>query len=159
MRIAESGEEEHLRREQFATFHMKKALYALAATHMDAIDWWSSYGSETPELAVIAKKILSKPIISFSAERNWSTYSYIHNVKRNRLNSKRAELVFIHSNIRLQSRFSESYASGAHKKWDVNPESTNLEESSPRLEEMKWVNLENVERVADDGNEKRQRKE
>ena len=59
MRIAESGEEEHLLLEQFATFHMKKALYALAATHMDAIDWWSSYGSETPELAVIAKKVLS----------------------------------------------------------------------------------------------------
>ena len=164
-RIAESGEEECLLREQCATFHMKKGLYALAAAHMDAvtmdaIDWWSSYGSETPELAVIAKKILSQPISSSSAERNWSTYSYIHNVKRNRLNSKRADkLVFIHSNIRLQSRFSESYTSGPHKKWDLNPESTNLEESSIRVEEMKWENLEDVERVADDGNEKRQRKE
>nr|KAJ0200836.1 hypothetical protein LSAT_V11C600315340 [Lactuca sativa] len=138
-RIAESGEEEHLLREQFPTFHMKKGLYALVAAYMDAvtmdaIDWWSSYGSETPKLAVIAKKVLSQPISSSSAERNWSTYSYIHNVKRNRLNSKRADkLVFIHSNIRLQSRFSESYASGAHKKWDVNPESTNLEQSSTRL--------------------------
>ncbi|KAL7587843.1 hypothetical protein Lser_V15G37134 [Lactuca serriola] len=164
-RITESGEVERLLREQFATFHMKKGLYALAATHMDAvtmdaIDWWSSYGSETPELAVLAKKVLSQPISSSSAERNWSTYSYIHNVKRNRLNSKRADkLVFIHSNIHLQSRLSESYTSGPHKKWDVNPESTNLEESSTRLEEMKWENLEDVERVADDGNEKRQRKE
>ncbi|KAJ9538755.1 hypothetical protein OSB04_031488 [Centaurea solstitialis] len=127
-RIAESDEEARVLREQFATFHMKKGLYSMPAAHMDAvtmdaIDWWSNYGSETPELAEVAKKVLSQPISSSSAERNWSTYAYIHNVKRNRLNSKRADkLVFIHSNIRLQSRFSKSYTTGPHKKWDVNPE-------------------------------------
>lgn len=167
-RLAESEQEARVLRDQYVTFHMKRGLYSdpaaqLDAVTMDAIDWWSTYGSETPELAEIAKKVLSQPISSSSAERNWSTYSYIHNVKRNRLNSSRADkLVFIHSNIRLLSRFSESYTTGPYKKWDVNPESSYLEGSSSRLEEMQWENLVDLEQVADDEDEengKRQRKE
>jgi len=41
---------------------------------MDAIDWWSTYGSETPELAKVANKVLSQPISSSSAKRSWSNY-------------------------------------------------------------------------------------
>ncbi|KAL4566504.1 hypothetical protein LXL04_030620 [Taraxacum kok-saghyz] len=121
-RISESEEEEKLLREQFASFHMKKGIYALAGTQadavtMDAIDWWATYGAETPDLADVAKRVLSQPISSSSAERNWSTYSHIHSVKQNRLNGPRADkLVFIHSNIRLLSRFSESYKAGPNKK-------------------------------------------
>ena len=81
--------------------------------------------------------MLSQPITSSSTERNWSTYSFIHNVKRNRLNSTRADkLVFIHSNIRLQSRFSKSYKDGPFKKWDINPEHTYIDDSSMRLEDL-----------------------
>ena len=112
-RICEDAQEQEILRKQFATFTLKKGLYSMPgaqadAVTMDVVDWWCSYGSETPELAEIAKKVLSQPISSSSAERNWSTYSYIHNVKRNRLNGMRADkLVFIHSNIRLLSRFSD----------------------------------------------------
>ncbi|KAL4556044.1 hypothetical protein LXL04_038682 [Taraxacum kok-saghyz] len=147
-RISESEEEEKLLREQFASFHMKKGIYALAGTQadavtMDAIDWWATYGAETPDLADVAKRVLSQPISSSSAERNWSTYSHIHSVKRNRLNGPRADkLVFIHSNIRLLSQFSESYKAGPNKKWDINPESDHIESSSARLEEMMWENLD-----------------
>ena len=108
-RIGEDATEQKLLHDQFATFHMKKGIYAMPqaqmdAATMDAIDWWSTYGSETPQLAEVAKKILSQPVSSSSAKRNWSTYSYIHNVKRNRLNCSRADkLVFIHSNIHLLS--------------------------------------------------------
>ncbi|KAI3816967.1 hypothetical protein L1987_10752 [Smallanthus sonchifolius] len=160
-RIAENEEEQKILREQFATFHMKKGIYSRSATQadavtMDVIDWWATYGAETPELAEVAKKILSQPISSSSAERNWSTYSYIHNVKRNRLNVKRADkLVFIHSNIRLQSRFSDSYKSGPHKKWDMNPENAYIEGSSARLEEMVWEDLE--DEGVNNGKGKRQR--
>nr|KAJ0211741.1 hypothetical protein LSAT_V11C400226420 [Lactuca sativa] len=114
-RIAKNADEERVLLEQFASFHMKKGIYSMAATQMDAvtmepIDWWLSYGSKTPELADVAKKVLSQPISSSSAERNWSSYSYIQNVKRNCLNCKTAnKLVFIHSNLRLQSRFFEEY--------------------------------------------------
>ncbi|KAL4589864.1 hypothetical protein LXL04_002775 [Taraxacum kok-saghyz] len=99
-----------------------EGIYALAGTQadavtMDAIDWWATYGAETLDLADVAKRVLSQPISSSSAERNWSTYSHIHSVKRNRLNGPRADkLVFIHSNIRLLSRFSEAYKAGPNKK-------------------------------------------
>ncbi|KAE8676161.1 Detected protein of unknown function [Hibiscus syriacus] len=66
-RIFENRDEERMLREQFATFHMKKSLYSLPAAQLDAvtmeaIDWWSTYGAQTPELVEVAKKILSQPI-------------------------------------------------------------------------------------------------
>ncbi|PWA77296.1 HAT dimerization domain, Ribonuclease H-like domain protein [Artemisia annua] len=140
---------------------MKKGLFALPQAHvdaatMDAIEWWSTYGSETPELAEVAKKVLSQPISSSYAERNWSTYSYIHSIKRNRLNNKRADkLLFVHSNIRLVSQFSESYKEGPFKEWDINPESSNLESSSVRLDDMQWESL--YKDVAGKAKGKRQR--
>ncbi|GJW26035.1 hAT dimerization domain, ribonuclease H-like domain protein [Tanacetum coccineum] len=88
-------------------------------------------------------KVSKKPISSSSAERNWSTYFYIHSVKRNRLNNKRADkLVYIHLNIRLLSTFTDSYKEGPLKKWDMNPEITNLEGAASRLEDMQWENLD-----------------
>lgn len=114
-RIAENGTEQKLLHEQFPIFHMKKGIVSMAAAQtdvvtMDLINWWSTCGSETPELAKVAKVVLSQPISSSSAERNWSTYSYNHSVKRNRLNCTRTDkFVFIHLNIRLQSRFFKSY--------------------------------------------------
>ena len=83
---------------------------------MDPVDWWSTDGSETPELVKVAKKILSQAVSSSSAEQKWSTYAYIHNVKRNHLNTTRADkLVFMHSNIHLLSRFSKSHTSRPYK--------------------------------------------
>ncbi|KAL4573628.1 hypothetical protein LXL04_020441 [Taraxacum kok-saghyz] len=47
--------------EKFASFHMKKEIYALAGTQadavtLDAIDWWATYGAETLDLADVAKR-------------------------------------------------------------------------------------------------------
>ena len=112
---------------QLAKFQAKEGIFGTLAARIEAvtmspISWWSTYGAETPELAKISKKVLSQPISSSSAERIWSTYSYIHNVKRNRLNSVRADkLVYIHSNIRLISRFTKNYNDGPYRKWDINP--------------------------------------
>lgn len=127
-KIADNESEEKKLREQLKIFIMKKGMYATPSAQndaysMDAIDWWTFYGSETPELADVAKRILSQPISSSSAERIWSTYQYIHNAKRNKLNASNADkLVFIHSNLRLLSRITESYKGGPHAKWDVDPE-------------------------------------
>jgi hypothetical protein len=87
-KISEDVAEQNLLRSQFNQFVMKKGLFALPQVQLDAvtmspIDWWFSYGGETPELAEVAKKILSQPISSSSAKRNWSTYAFIHSVKRN----------------------------------------------------------------------------
>ncbi|XP_004513749.2 uncharacterized protein [Cicer arietinum] len=156
-KIFENAEEQKLLRDQFAIFHKKKkGIYAMSAAQldvvtMDSIDWWSMYGSETSELAEVAKKVLSQPISSSSAERTWSTYSYIHNVKRNRLNCARADkLVYIHSNIRSQSRFSDSYKNGPFKKWDMNHDNTCLEESSGILQDLSWELNDEMDGRVDD---------
>ncbi|XP_023732147.1 uncharacterized protein LOC111879951 [Lactuca sativa] len=146
-KFSKSEEEEKQLREQFATFHMKKEIYSLAGTQadamtMDTIDWWATYGAETSDLADVAKRVLSQSISSSSTERNWSIYSHIHSIKRNRLNDPRADKLVI-----LQSR--------TQQKWDINPESDHIECSSARLEEMVWENLDD-ERVENERG-KRQR--
>ncbi|XP_039063935.1 uncharacterized protein LOC120208863 [Hibiscus syriacus] len=93
-RIVENRDEERMLREQFATFHMKKGLYSLHATQLDAI---------TMEAI------------------DW---------------------------------FFEVYKEGPHKKWDMDPESTNLESS--RIEDMVWEDLEEDE-DNDNGKGKKQR--
>ncbi|KAK3037348.1 hypothetical protein RJ639_030446 [Escallonia herrerae] len=101
---------------------------------MEALAWWDMYGGGAPELHCLALKVLSQSVNSSCAERCWSTYSYIHNVKRNRLGAARAEkLVFVHYNGRLLTRFREDYESN-YKNWDANPEITNIEQSGASLE-------------------------
>ncbi|KAK8662637.1 hypothetical protein V6N13_024528 [Hibiscus sabdariffa] len=117
-KIAENTYEEKQLRDQFAEFQLTKGIYSMPQAQMDvvtidAIDWWSIYGSQTPELAEVAKKVLSQPISSSSAERAWSTYGHVHSLKRNRLNSSRADkLVYIHTNLRLLSRYTDGYKNG-----------------------------------------------
>lgn len=131
-KIGDDASEQKILREQFTHFISKKGMYALSsvkqdAYSMDAIDWWETYGSETPDLAAIAIKILSQPISSSSAERIWSTYEYVHSAKRNKLNAKNADkLVYIHSNLRLLSRANESYKKGPHSKWDIDPNDSTI---------------------------------
>ncbi|KAK3014284.1 hypothetical protein RJ639_009691 [Escallonia herrerae] len=101
---------------------------------MEAVAWWDMYGGRAPELHCLALKVLSQSVNSSCAERCWSTYSYVHNVKMNRLGAARAEkLVFVHYNGRLLTRFREDYESN-YKNWDANPEITNIEQSGASLE-------------------------
>ncbi|KAK3164259.1 hypothetical protein QOZ80_1AG0014900 [Eleusine coracana subsp. coracana] len=72
----------------------------------------------------LAMKLLSQPASSSCYKRNWSTYSFIHSVKRNALTPEHAEdLVFVHSNLRHLSRRSEAYKSGETRMWDVGGDS------------------------------------
>ncbi|GAV83902.1 hypothetical protein CFOL_v3_27347, partial [Cephalotus follicularis] len=60
------------------------------------------------------------PSSSSCAERNWSTYSFVHSIKRNKMTPQRAEdLVFVHTNLRLLSRRSPTYKEGGSKMWDI----------------------------------------
>ncbi|KAL7184653.1 hypothetical protein ACSBR2_026741 [Camellia fascicularis] len=88
---------------------------------MDALSWWHLYGGAAPELYSLALKVLSQKVNTSFAERCWSTYSYIHNVKRNRLNVDRA------------------------KKLDAHPEDANIEEDIMAIEERDNVSLSDSE--------------
>lgn len=80
--------------------------------------WWITYGSAAPNLQVLALRLLGQPCSSSCCERNWSTYSFIHSLKRNKLTPARAEdLVFVHSNLRLLSRNSKN--NEAERMWDL----------------------------------------
>uniref|UniRef100_A0A803N8L1 HAT C-terminal dimerisation domain-containing protein n=1 Tax=Chenopodium quinoa TaxID=63459 RepID=A0A803N8L1_CHEQI len=167
-KIGEDEEERRVLRQQLATFQAKGGIFGTLSAKVDAvtmspISWWSTYGAETPELAEIVVKVLSHPITSSSEKSVWSTYSYIHNIKRNRLNYLRVDkLVFMHTNIRLISRFTASYKDGPYRKCDFNPETTYLDDSATRLEDSRWrEGLDSLEGGDDDANKipesKRQR--
>ncbi|KAK9278737.1 hypothetical protein L1049_028313 [Liquidambar formosana] len=87
---------------------------------MDPKLWWVVHGASTPKLQALAIKLLGQPSSSSCSERNWSTYSFINSVKRNKMTPQRAEdLVFVHSNLRLLSRRTQQYKEGESKMWDV----------------------------------------
>ena len=68
--------------------------------NMDPKTWWLLHGSHAPLLQSIALKLLVQPSSSSCAERNWSTYSFVHFMRRNKMAPQQAEeLVFIHSNL------------------------------------------------------------
>ncbi|KAI5076810.1 hypothetical protein GOP47_0008875 [Adiantum capillus-veneris] len=92
---------------------------------LSTVSWWENYGEDTPLLQRLAIKILSQVCSASACERNWSTYGFIHSVKRNRLQHEMADdLVYVLSNLRLQSRKEASYVSGPCCFWDVEEDLT-----------------------------------
>eukprot|EP00253_Pinus_taeda_P031593 PITA_31593 len=64
---------------------------------------------------------------SSSTERNWSTYGFIHSVKRNRLGAAKAkDLIYVHSNLCLLSHVELEYKKGPSRMWNVELEISDL---------------------------------
>ncbi|CAN6931717.1 BnaC06g06510D [Brassica napus] len=118
--------EDHMKvMQEYALFSMKSGPFedltsiSMMST-MDPKSWWANFGAQTPLLQTLAFKLLGQPSSSSCAERNWSTYSFIHSLRRNRLNPSHAQdLVFIHNNLRLLSRNFDQYEAEKTKMWDV----------------------------------------
>ena len=88
--------------------------------------WWQYHGSAFPTLQTLALKLLGQPCSSSCTERNWSTYKFIHSLKRNKMALARAEdLVYMHSNLQLLSRRNEEYVHTATKMWNIVGDSWN----------------------------------
>ena len=84
--------------------------------YMSPIKWWVVHGTSAPMLQSIVLKLLEQPCSSLCCERNWSTYNFIHSMKRNKLKPQRVEdLVFVHNNLRLLLRRSPNYNEGKSK--------------------------------------------
>ncbi|XP_050387765.1 uncharacterized protein LOC126804047 [Argentina anserina] len=84
------------------------------------LKWWAVHGASSPRLQALAFKLLRQPSSSSCCERNWSTYKFIHSATRNKITPQRAEdLVYVHTNLRLVSRCSDSYKEGPFHMWDV----------------------------------------
>ncbi|GKA72010.1 reverse transcriptase domain-containing protein [Tanacetum coccineum] len=83
----------------------------------------------------LAFKVLGQPTSSSSCERNWSTYSFIHSLRRNKLSPKHAEdLVFIHNNLRLLSYSIDQYNEEKTMMWDVGGDDFGTLEDTSFLE-------------------------
>ena len=130
----------HLRREvkeEFASFAAGDYADISALEErstMNPVRWWICHGANGVHLQSLAIRILSQVESSLSAERNWSTYGFIHSVKRNRLGSQKAEdLVYVYSNLRLASRRGSEYNNGPSKEWDVDAENPDLDLSLAAL--------------------------
>ncbi|CAH1453656.1 unnamed protein product [Lactuca virosa] len=122
--------------DEYAMFSMKSGPFedltsiSKMAT-MEPKNWWVNFGAQTPFLQTLAFRLLGKPSSSSCAERNWSTYAFIHSLKRNKLTTSRAQdLVYIHNNLRLLSRTLKDDV----KMWDVGGDAFDLMEDVRFLE-------------------------
>ena len=89
--------------------------------------WWDFEGACGKLLAPIAKRILAQTVSSSSCERNWSSYSFVHDKKRNRLLPGRADdLVFVYTNSKLLANAKLT----DEKRWYA--ENVDLEDPQPR---------------------------
>jgi hypothetical protein len=87
-------------------FNASHLAWQLAGPKMkiSALEWWRTnfVEGEGHHLRSLALRILSVPASSASSERNWSTFGYIQDKKRNRLTPERCvKLVFLYWNLRL----------------------------------------------------------
>ncbi|GAU37887.1 hypothetical protein TSUD_395710 [Trifolium subterraneum] len=69
-----------------------------------ADEWWETYGTAAPNLIPLAVRVLSQTCSASCCERNSSVFEHIHSKKRNRLEQKLNDLVFVRYNLRLQTR-------------------------------------------------------
>ncbi|GJN07302.1 hypothetical protein PR202_ga25122 [Eleusine coracana subsp. coracana] len=112
-------------KKQFADYSLNRGVFATPdmiedRAHFDPLQWWGTYGARTPELKELAFKLLGQPASSSCCERNWSTYGFIHSLRRNKLTPEHAEdLIYVHNNLRLLLRCTDDYLTGPSKMWDV----------------------------------------
>jgi hypothetical protein len=81
----------------------------LVAKEMPAHKWWSSYGSETPELQTFAIKVLSQVTVASACKRNWITFEFIYSEKGNKLTSKRGPNLIVFSSFHLREKVFDEY--------------------------------------------------
>ena len=114
---------------EFAAFSGRRFLSLDALTDrwdLLLLVWWQYHGFAFPTLQSLALKLLGQPCSSSCAERNWSTYKFIHSLKMNKMALARAEdLVYVYSNLRLLSRRNVEYVNTVTKMWDIAGDSWN----------------------------------
>lgn len=98
---------------------------------IEPIDWWKLL-SRCTDLSKVAIKILTAPDTSTATERSFSTYSWIHSKRRNRLTNDRAgKLCAIAYNHKLQ-----------HLKNISNSPNFNLNNSNKQTKENEPIDIE-----------------
>lgn len=126
-KLISSDDDRAAARDSYASFRAKEGLFGSTAAKSDASrwpahQWWEVYGVGHPQLQQLAMRVLSQVTSACACERNWSTYDFIHNKKRNRLAPRRArDLVFAFTNMRLVEKM-QSPAGEEFVGWDEEEE-------------------------------------
>lgn len=80
-----------------------------------------------------------------TSKQNWSTYSFIHLIKRNQLHSKKAKnLVYMHSDLCLLSHKQHSCKEAYMRLWDTTPMHNDLDASTSKHAVLQGLNNENT---------------
>jgi hAT family C-terminal dimerisation region len=101
------SKEQQSARHQYASFSAKEGCFSFPealedVAELPAHQWWEQYGKGSKALQKVAVRVLAQVSSASACERNWSTYDYIHNKKRNKLKPSRArDLVYVFTNQRL----------------------------------------------------------
>jgi hypothetical protein len=78
--------------QDFLAFRHKQGLFHDMLDPKDqkclAHDWWAFEGTWRKLIAPITRHILRKMVSSSSCKRNWSSYSFVHNKSRNKIQPK-----------------------------------------------------------------------
>ena len=113
---------------------------------MSPVKWWVVHRTSAPMLQSIALKLLGQPSSS-CCERNWSTYNFIHSMKKNKLTPQRAkDLVYVHNNLRILSRRSSNYNEDEYKMWDIGEDGfDSMDIENVRILEIADLSLHELE--------------
>ncbi|XP_023739449.3 uncharacterized protein LOC111887513 [Lactuca sativa] len=151
------GDDENLAKTidcQFDQFTNARGLFGfnvakLTRKEKTPVDWWDSYGADTPELRNFAMRILSLTCSSSGCERNWSAFEMVHSKRRNRLHQQKMnDLVYVKYNLKLNGK--EEKKGKEHDQMGL--ETLNLddvssddewiteEESSNQYVDEEWIN-------------------
>ncbi|CAG4964287.1 unnamed protein product [Parnassius apollo] len=121
---------------------------------IELIIWWKGICGST-ELSKVVIRILSAPCTSAATERSFSIQGYIHNNKRNRLTTERAEKIsFICYNWNLKHKHEHENIQFHEENEEENVIEAFIDEvndynSSDEMEPIQFVACDNVESDSD----------
>ena len=91
-------------------------------TH-DCLSVVGDLGGTLPELRELATRVLAQPVGAGAGERNWSTYGFLVDKRRNRLSVDRGrKLVYAHLNVRLLRKVRTVDYHSEYFAWEVENE-------------------------------------
>nr|GEW88131.1 hypothetical protein [Tanacetum cinerariifolium] len=93
------------------------------------VDWWDSFGDDTPELKRFAMRVLSLTCSSSGYERNWGAFEMVHSKRRNCLHQQKMnDLVYVMYNLKLTGR-----------------EQKKMKETTAAIEQLEALDFKHVE--------------
>ncbi|GJP36021.1 hypothetical protein CLOM_g20562 [Closterium sp. NIES-68] len=77
---------------------------AVKEGRQSVVQWWSWHGTDFPELATLACRVLTQPASAAACKRNWAVWESVHTAKRNHLGlEKLSDLVYVAHNWKIST--------------------------------------------------------